>query len=573
MSKPIFSLLLFISIASYSSGTDAKSKCGDGKILIKGKCVTGVCGEGMTKAKNGQCYCKAAWKWEKRRKYCVPTVCPKGLFRGSDERCYCPGNMKNMIIAGKLTCVPRQCPEHHKLNTETGKCQLKCPAGMIKPAGKNYCVHINCPKFTVRDRRSGKCLRKKCPAGKILSEYNECVDRNCKAPRIRNTKNGRCELPPCNKGFIRPAGKTYCVRMACPAGSVRGKDGKCTCRRGKMMDPTESYCVPSDCGENAFRASDWKCYPCPRGHFRPGKLTHCVRKSCPIDARRDPVSMKCTCPGGMQENKSGTHCVRSNCAEGHSRDKHHRCVCSKDFRKVPGKTYCVPVDCGETHFRGNDERCKTCEEGKFRPAGSKTCLWKPCPGGRTRNADGKCPGKIRCDDNSKLSLDRKRCVPKRCPTGTRRDPVTENCIGHEKKKHCKTAYHLSKAGICVPDECRPGEVRAANGTCVSKKCPAGWILNGSKCIRKKSTHPTSHFCPDGTLLNPAGRCVAKPCPAGKVRASDRMDKCIRISQRWNIPCEDEEKVRTHDGRCITPARINCPAGSHRLGNRCFYGLK
>ncbi|MBN2724204.1 MAG: hypothetical protein JXR95_09055 [Deltaproteobacteria bacterium] len=563
----LFAVSLFIFLPGVVQAT---KRCPKGKMLEKGKCIYRVCPEGMMRAKNRHCYCRGGYKWEKRKRYCVPLKCSKGMFRGSDERCYCPGNMNKIIYKGKKCCVPKKCPPNHEVDVSSGKCILKCPAGTIKPLGKNYCVSLKCLPGFKRDRKTRRCVALKCPSGKIIGKTGKCVSKKCVSPYVRNKNTMECELPPCPRGKIRPVGKKNCVRMVCPKGSKRDSSGRCECDSSSKWEPSGKYCVPRDCTSKGYRASDYRCYPCGKGKFRPAGASVCVRTKCPKFAVREKTTGKCVCPEGMSENSSGSRCVKSVCPEGHIRGKNGQCVCKSGFRLFGRGGYCVPIDCTEKAYRGKDGRCVNCPPGKFRPANSEKCFWKPCPGGKTRDISGKCPQKLKCGGEMRFSLDRKRCVPRKCPKGERRDPVTENCIGKGPKKRCKTGYHASKANICVPDECRYGQVRNSRGECVSRKCPSGWINKGNKCIKSVPSGNTRKICPSGTFLNPSGKCVPAPCRKGFVRPSDKLEVCLPLKGAYWKKCPRKGTVRTRIGTCVKRKKLSCPAGFRRIGNRCYF---
>jgi len=590
----------------------------------KSYCVRNVCPVGMARSKKtGRCYCAGGYRWETRgRRYCVPVKCRPGQFRASDQRCYCHSGS---VLRGKghaSRCVPTSCPRHQHVSAGTGRCQCdagfksvpgpggtracvpakrcpkgavysprtatcifpRCPRGMVRPGDRDYCVHLRCPAHLKRNPQTKRCEPISCPSGQRLARSRMyCVPVRCPAGQSHSPQTDRCAWPGCPAGQIRPVGKSYCVPVRCPKGALRGGDRRCHCPKGRYLPAGKDYCVPKECGTSAYRASDLRCYPCPKGMFRPQGALRCVPRVCPRGSVRDPVTQACRCPAGLRLAANGRACVRSTCREGE--DRHpvtDSCRCKAGFMPFKNKPYCVPRDCGETAFRGPDGRCTPCPRGKYRPRDGNVCYWKPCPHGKKRGSDGKCHGRKQCNEHERPSADRTKCVPRRCPAGTRRDPISDDCVAFGKRRsvRCPTAYHEGHGGSCVPDECPRGSFRDKRGLCRPRGCPAGFVHNGTRCLPKTCPKgmtmskgrclATKKSCPRGTFLNPRGVCVPAPCPGKLARPSDRLELCLRVSPKWKRRCP---KGRRGDrlGKCVLSRRIHCPAGSTRIGNRCFFG--
>lgn len=112
----------------------------------------------------------------------------------------------------------------------------------------------------------------------------------------------------------------------------------------------------------------------------------------------------------------------------------------------------------------------------------RRCIPKTCPPGHKRNAQGEC---IRpsCPSNKVFSPKHKRCIPRVCPPGYRRSPN----------------------GECTRPPCPPSRpLRTPNGRCYGL-CPPeyGWSFPLNKCIRIR--------CPPGQTLTPQRTCVPN-CP-------------------------------------------------------------
>ncbi|MGM0596667.1 MAG: hypothetical protein ACQES9_06465 [Myxococcota bacterium] len=505
----------------------SKRKCRQGyKRHKSGRCVKIKCPKNQARAKNGHCYCKLGYKWgNKKRTYCVRRKCLKYQIRGSDQRCVC--SKKARLSKNKKYCVLKKCPRGKKRDPKTEKCVYPpCPKKKIRPEGKSYCVYLKCPPGTVRDKKTKKCTPRNCGSKKRLAANKKyCVLKKCPRGKKRNSQTDKCEYPPCPEDKIRPEGKAYCVPRKCAWGMKRAKSGKCICKPGYKKSKKVPYCIPRKCGKKTYRASDLKCYSCPPGKYRPyARLTRCVPKKCPEGAERNKKDWTCKCPGKTRLSSDGKRCVPSGCPAGHVRNKKELCVCRRGYRKAKGKDYCVRKDCGKTHFRGKDQRCQKCPRGKYRPEGNSKCFWKPCPKGKRRGQDGKCHGRARCTDREKLSSDGTYCVKKICPSGTKRDAVTERCVFVNKDgKRCKSAHHVGRGGTCVPDECPRGKVRNSKGICYVKRCPSGYKKVKTRCVPQKCPPGTKRskrwnsciniksYCPRGTFMNPWGKCIPVPC--------------------------------------------------------------
>ncbi len=554
-------------------------------------CVgSGPCPRGATRNASGDCVCKEGF--EIREGQCQLKDCGEEAFLASDLKCY-PCEAGHYRPAGKLVCEPRQCDSQKRWNPATKRCDwIPCPAGMARPVDKEYCVELECPAGTQRNNVSQKCEPITCSGPVRLSaDKKRCVLRVCPKGVPRNPQTDECQFPPCPAGQIRPLGQFNCVPVQCPEGASRDATGQCVCSVNMRMNSKNTRCVPVSCPVNQDRDAEERCNACPDGTIRPAHAPACVPSDCPAGARRDAKTHACLCPKGTSPGPDGRHCAPASCPEGH--EKHPQtglCQCLKGHFKPDKLEYCVPSDCGTTAFRDKEMRCSPCPDGRYRPAGSDVCVWRPCPRGQNRTADGRCQGALECADHERLSSDETRCVPKLCPSGARRDPISETCITVEEtkpppvRKACRPGFHANEKGECVHDTCPRGQVRDPDGKCARGSCPAGFKrlpdgacvhikcpANTTRDTKTQSCLPNIRSCPEGTFLNPQGRCVPAPCPAGHGRPTDRLEQCLPFHKDWKKPCPGKE-VRDREGKCRMPRKLKCPPGSRLVAIRCYYGI-
>ena len=244
--------------------TAVDGKCGDGEILVDGKCakaeaackegealIEGKCVTVKTTCEDGEALVDGK---------CVPN--PKSCVMSSDGK---------VVIDGSCTIPENVCGEGETLVEKDGYGVCKKPDEKLScgvfdgPPGAEYIVADGECQEVVKVCKSdevkvdGVCQKKQdeCTDGKVLK------DGKCVAPDVpvckstEELKDGKCVTKgtTCGKGEEAVGGK--CVK-ACEEDEERGKDGKCVtkCKEGEERGE-DGVCVPK-CSENE-ELKDGKC--------------------------------------------------------------------------------------------------------------------------------------------------------------------------------------------------------------------------------------------------------------------------------------------------------------------------
>lgn len=383
--------------------------------------------------------------------------CPQGFHRNLRDPNFCDQDRGQQQFGDN-------CPYGMAYSSETGQCEVDCPAGSYLGANglcQSYYAQ-ECPKDFTRDAETGKCLPPgvwpqgyawvclpHCPTGyyRDIQQPTRCIPPPPTCPEGYDNVQGRC-LPVCGKNVERDA-YGYCVPKRCPEDNYQDLRGNCIpvgCQQG--FESYNRQCVPI-CKIGLKRDDNGRCVPPP------------------------PPPTK-DCPQGQRINVQSGDCERIPNNE--PKCSSAQTYSSKDKRCLP--RYVPPPDCKIGLHRNANNDCV--------PDQPPTQQLPACKKGSHLDDNG------RCVPNFFL-------VPRSCPEGTEFNRRTKRCV----------IIDYGQDGSDVPADV-PSDPPQRTGRTLPKFDPN--VLQ--KLIPKSGINRGDKFapnvqvdCPDGEFRDENGRCV------------------------------------------------------------------